>query len=188
MKEFLKKLKLIRDITTELDISQNDFVRILQSHVDQGSTSAFSDFSDIFSSSKNQYKGYVTYEEFEIKRKKRFMDMNMNLSIARGKYIQKHGMLIIQTEINGVTNKMIGFYVVALAIYILLFPALIFSTNGGQFPIFVYPFMIVHAAFMLGLPYIFMRKSAQKMAYDLDRDFYYITKNRTEDRRDSGDL
>ncbi len=55
MKEFLRKLKLIDNLNSELEIQKNDFVAILKENVDDGSTSFFSDAFDIFTSSKNSY-------------------------------------------------------------------------------------------------------------------------------------
>ncbi|MDX1830013.1 MAG: hypothetical protein R3342_10760, partial [Lutibacter sp.] len=71
-------------MTTEIEIPKNEFVSIFKKHVDEGSIGIFSDTFDIFSSSKNEYKGYVGLDGFKIKRRKRFFDMNMNLSVANG--------------------------------------------------------------------------------------------------------
>jgi len=75
MKDFLIKLKIIDFLTTELEIEKNEFVAKFRQHVDEGSTGIFSDSFDVFSSSKNEYKGHVSYQDFKIKRRREFFYM-----------------------------------------------------------------------------------------------------------------
>ena len=41
MKEFLKQIKLIENLTTEIEIQKNDFVSIFKQNVDEESTGLF---------------------------------------------------------------------------------------------------------------------------------------------------
>ena len=84
MNEFLKKIKLIQVLTIEIEISKSEFVSKLKEQVDEGSTGIFSNPFEVFSSSKNEYKGSVRFDGFEIKRRKKLFDMNINLSVASG--------------------------------------------------------------------------------------------------------
>lgn len=97
MKEFLKRLKLIDSMTTTLQISKVEFVNRLNEITDQGSTGIFSDSFDIFSSSKNEFKGQVNFDNFKIKRRRRFFDTNMNIAVANGTLIENNGQLTIET-------------------------------------------------------------------------------------------
>lgn len=47
---------------------------------------------------------------------------------------------------------------------------------------FIPSFFVVHAAFLMGIPYLIMRRGVARMKYELERDFYYMTRrqiNRT---------
>ncbi|HMH34052.1 MAG TPA: hypothetical protein VK543_13530, partial [Puia sp.] len=97
MKEFLKKLKLIDHLTTEINISRNEFTDKLDMIVDKGGTGYFSDTFDIFSSSKNELKGRIDYSGFKLKRRRRFFDGNMNFAVANGTFDEHNGVLKIET-------------------------------------------------------------------------------------------
>jgi hypothetical protein len=84
VKEFLKKIKLIQFFTTEIEISKNEFVSKFKEQVDEGSTGIFSNPFEVFSSSKNEYKGSLRFDGFIIKRKKKLFAMNINLAVVSG--------------------------------------------------------------------------------------------------------
>ncbi|KQC29839.1 hypothetical protein [Flagellimonas eckloniae] len=177
MKEFLKKIKLIEHLITDVEIQKTEFVAKFRQHVDEGSTGMFSDTFDVFSSSKNEYKGQVGYEGFKIKRRRRFFDMNMNLAVARGTYRQSNEKLIIETEINGFSGMMIPFYLFAIVFYSIFIGTFFMTDNiEGNGAGFALPFILIHAAFMFGIPYFIMRKSTKRMKHELEREFYYMTK------------
>ncbi len=177
MKDFLKQLKLIDYLNTELEIDKHDFINRLKANVDEGDTGMFSEAFDVFSYSKNEYKGHVGLDEFKIKRRRKFFDMNMNLAIAKGIYKQQDNNLIIYTEINGFTGMMIPFYVFLIVFYLIFIIGFSTSENvGGNMDFFGLPFIIIHAAFMFGIPYFMMRRSVSRMKHELEREFYYMTK------------
>ena len=167
MKEFLRKIRLIENFTTELKIQKNDFVIALRAHVDEGSTDFMSGSFDGFSSSKNEFKGHVGFDGFKIKRRGRFFETNMNTAIAKGTYLQKEDSLLIKTEINGFHGMMIPLYAVGLLIYSIAIVGLLFADNVERnVAAFTIPFLLIHAGFMFGIPYYLMRRSTRKMAYD----------------------
>lgn len=177
MKDFLKKLKLVDYLVTELEISQHDFVNRLKANVDEGSTGMFFNSFEAFSSSKNEFKGQVGLNDFKIRRRRRFFDMNMNLAVASGTYEQSDSLLIISTEINGFSGMMIPFYVL-LVVFYSIFVILFLTADDidGNMDFFALPFFIIHATFMFGGPYLMMRRSVSKMKHELEREFYYLTK------------
>ena len=178
MKEFLERVKLSDHLTTELQILKSKFVKELKNHVDEGETGIFSSSFDMFSSSKNEYKGKVNNEGFKIKRKRRFFDMNLNMAVASGKYEQKGEILMIETEINGFNTMMILFYVFCIFIYSVLIIGFVTADEiGGNMPrVFALPFILFHAALVMGIPYFMMRQSTQRLKRELEREFYYLTK------------
>jgi len=132
---------------------------------------------DIFSSSNNEYRGRVEREGFEIRRKRKLFDLNQNLAIASGTYKQFGEKLVVETEINGFSNWMIPYYIVTIFFYAIFFGGILFaSTSSGEMVGFIFPFIFLHAIFMLGLPYFLMKRSTQKMRYELEREFHYMIK------------
>ena len=183
MKEFLQKIKLIDHLTTELEIQKSDFLSNFKSCVGEGNISYFSGAFDVFSSSKNEYKGHVGYDSFKIRRRRKFFDMNMNFAIAKGKYIQKGTTLIINTEINSFSGMMIPFYI-SIIIFYTIFAVAFFSADnmidGDQ--LYFGGFIIVHACFMFGIPYFMMRRSTQRLKHELEREFYFMTRSKNGSR------
>jgi len=105
MSSLLEKLKLKQHFTIELELEKNTFYTRFNDSVDESSLGLFSDYSDIFSSSKNQYKGHVGYDDFKIRRKNKLFNMKMNMAVAKGFYHMKGDRLIIQTTVNSFSGK-----------------------------------------------------------------------------------
>ena len=163
MREFLEKIKLIEYLTTEIEIQKNEFVSKFRNHVDEESTGIFSGTFEVFSSSKNEYKGHVGFDGFKIKRRRRFFDRNMSMAVASGNYKQNNEILIIETKINGFSRSMIPFYLFGILFYSIFIGAFFLTENieGNAVGIGI-PFIIIHAALMFGIPYFMMRSSTKK--------------------------
>lgn len=67
MKELLQRLRLIDSMNTTLHVSKVEFVNRLSDIIDEGDTAIMSDIFDIFSSSKKEFKGQVSFDSFKIK-------------------------------------------------------------------------------------------------------------------------
>ena len=178
MKEFLKKIKLIDILETEIEIQKIDFVSKLKNHVDESNLGFFSDSFEIFSSSKNDYKGQVDFNGFKIKKKRRFFDMSMNyLVVAEGVFTQKQNILSIKTELNGLTGKMAPYFIFLIIFYLIFIFGFSFTlSSDDNIPVFVLPFIIFHAMLMFGIPYFMMKKGIINMKKELEREFFYIAK------------
>lgn len=175
MNTFLRKINLIKDINIELQISKIDFTKKFRENVDE-SNLGFEPF-EVFTSSKNEYKGTIENNGFELKKRRKIFDTNYSFAKATGQFVQETDQLIIKTEISGFQKKMLVFLGFFLLFYIIMFSSFLFSDTGSA-PLFVLPFLIFHMAFMLGIPYFVMRRSVKRMVYDLERDFHYwATKN-----------
>ena len=174
MNDFLKRLKLIDYLTTTLQTDKTDFVNRLNKITDKGSTGMMSDTFDIFSSSNNEFKGYITPNNFKIKRRRRFFDTNMNSAIAYGTFSENNGQLTINTEINGFNNFFIFYYAFLIIFYsIFIFGFLIGQDGEGLIAI---PFILLHGTFMFCIPFFLMRRSVKRLKYELEREFFYLTK------------
>jgi hypothetical protein len=177
MKAFLEKLKLIDHLTTELEIQKDTFVSKLKASVDEGDTGLFFNTFEAFSSSKNEYKGHVGSDGFKIRRRRRLFDMNINLAVAQGTYKQTDNHLIIETEINSYGSMIIPIYAILLVFYAIFIISFFTADNvEGIMSGFALLFILMHAAFMFGIPYFMMRRSVSKLKYQLEREFHYLTK------------
>ncbi|MDB5209122.1 MAG: uncharacterized protein JWR72_4197 [Flavisolibacter sp.] len=174
MKEFLRRLKLIDYLTTTLPISKPNFVNRLQEITDIGRIGMFSDTFDVFSSSKNEFKGHVDLNGFKLKRRRRFFDTNMNFAIASGTFTEANGQLTVETEVNGFKSFFILFYVFLIIFYSIFIFGFWGSSNKESF--IAIPFILLHGTFMFALPYFMMRRSVKRLKYELEREFFYLTK------------
>lgn len=171
MKIYLKKLGVVGILRTEFEISKTDFTGILRDNVDEDRFNLF----EIFSSSKNEYKGTVTPEGFKLQRRKRFLDFNMNFAKAFGSFSQTDGKLLIETEINAFYGHMIFYFVFLSLAYSVLIVGFFLSANvGGSEAKFAAPFLLFHATLMFGFPILLMRRNVSRMKYELERDFLYM--------------
>lgn len=176
MRDFLIKLKLIDYLSTELQIEKKDFLEKLRATTDKGSVGIFINPFEVFSSSQNELKGQIYENGFKLQRRRRFFDSSANLAVATGKLSEKDYLLIIETEINGFNSFFIFFYVFLILIYsIFLVVGFVIPTDSG-IPFFIIPFIIVHASIMFLLPYFLMRRSVKRLKYELEREFFYLTK------------
>jgi hypothetical protein len=175
MRELLIRLKLIELFTTTLDISKINFVNRLSEITDRGDTGLFSDTFDIFSSSKNEFKGEVTFDNFKIKKRSKFFNRNMGYAVANGTFSEQDGKLVVETEISGFTNYFIFFYAFLIFTCSIFIVVLLLTFNKP--PFFVLPSLLLHFAFMFLVPYLLVRRSVKQLKYDLEREFFYLTKN-----------
>ena len=174
MREFLKKIKLIDNFTTTLQLSRQDFIKRLSQITDKGNTNAFSDPFEAFSSSKSEFKGEINHNGFKLRRRRKLFERTSNIAVATGNVKEENGQLTIQTEIYGFTNFMYvfyGFLILFYSVFIICF------ISDNKIPFFVFPFLIFHAALMTLIPYFLMRSSVKKMKYELEREFFYLTKS-----------
>lgn len=176
MKDFLIKMKLIDHLTTNLPMDKSNFIKRLSSITDEGGTGVFSNPFEMFSSSKNEFKGEVNYDGFTIKRKKRFFDKSANMAVANGTLHESNGQLTVETEINGFNNFFIVFYIFLIVFYS-IFIIVGFTISDNNVGFFMIPFLLLHGTFMFLIPYFMMKRSVKKLKYELEREFFYLTKD-----------
>ncbi len=178
MSNFLRKLKVIENITIELPISKSDFIKKFRANVEYSDLS-FSPFEgfEALSSSKFEYKGNSNEQGFEIKKRRKLFDTNYSFARAKGTYKESFDKLIITAEINAFRKKMYFFLGFILLFDILIISSAVFS-KSNELAFFIVPFILIHALLMIGIPYFVIRRSVKRMIYDLERDFHYwVTKN-----------
>ncbi len=176
MMEWLRKLKLVRDFDFTINADGENFPRKFSAAVDRGGTGFFSNFSDIFSSSANLYKGEVNGRRFSIKKKAKFFQQNLNMATAVGTFSSERDTIRFQGTVSSLTWKAIPFLVFILLFYGAFLGVFVLGGLGEDVPAFVLIFLLVHAAFMIGIPYVIIRKSVSSLISDFERDLYYIAR------------
>ncbi|MTH15790.1 hypothetical protein [Flavobacterium sp. LC2016-01] len=174
MDTFLRKIQLIKDISIQLPVSKTDFIQKFRTNVDESDLS-FVPF-EVFRSSTSEYKGNIDGSAFELKKRRRLFDTNYSFATVTGSLIDRNDKLIIDAEILGFKKRMIFFFAFIVLIYLIAFTGMMLGSD--EIPFFVLPFLLIHMSLMLGIPYFVIRRSVNRMAYDLERDFHYwVTKN-----------
>jgi len=100
----------------------------------------------------------------------------MTMAVATGKLRQKDEVLIVDAEINGFNKMFIPIFVIVVVVYAFMLVA-IFTADTENVS-FGFPFLLLHASFMMGIPYVIMRRSTSRMKYDLPRDLHYIASSK----------
>ena len=177
MKEFLKKIKLIDHLTTELEIQKNEFVSILKRHVDEERKGMFAHTFEAFHSSENDYRGQVSNDGFQIRKRVKLFSSPPNMAVAKGTFRQKDAMLIIETEVNGFSKLFIPIYIYALVFYsFFIISDLMRSTTNSEGELLNLTFLVLHALLFFLIPYFLMRRSTKIMKHELEREFFFLSK------------
>lgn len=171
MHDFLEKIHLILHKQIRLPIDKSEFIKKFKQNVDEGSVGAFSGIFEAFSASKNRYKGNITQNTFEMRKKRTFFDRTGYLVRISGSLKQQNDQLIIDAEIKGFNNFLILFYIIVTLFYIFFTFMFISSFTETHFPII---FVFIHAVLVYSIPYFFTRKGIQNTAIDFERELFFI--------------
>ncbi|MEO8515917.1 MAG: hypothetical protein ABI426_04190 [Flavobacterium sp.] len=178
MENFLRKIKVQDHITIELDISKTDFTKNFITRVDESDLSLFDSYFEEFSSSRNEYKGNIDDRTFELRRRKRFFDINPVYPLGEGKMIEKSGKLILEIDIKIFNKYRKPLYIFYGLFFIIPLGLMLYSMYNKKTHIsldklsFIVTFMLV----ILGLIYFKLRRAVTRMKYELERDFHFWVK------------
>lgn len=172
MKDLLRKLKLVDNLTTDLEMSRAQFVENMSSITDSGSIGMFSDIFEPFSFSKNELKGQINFDGFKIKRRRRFFDNNLNMAIANGTINERNGHLTIEAEINGFNNFYYLIYMLLLVCYSIFIFGVIKSDSKNEF--FAILIFLLFGALMFSIPCLLMIRSVKSLKSKLEREFFFL--------------
>jgi hypothetical protein len=174
MKRFLRKLRLIDHLTIKLPISKTDFVNKLNEITEISSTRIFYDAFDLFFSSKKEFKGQIDLQGFELRRRRRLFDNNVNMAIANGTFSENNEQLNIDVDINGFNNIFLVFYIFLIIFYLFIFFNILNSERRNDFTVIL--IMLIPVTFSFLFPYFMMRRSVERFKYELERELFYLTK------------
>jgi hypothetical protein len=174
MTEFLNRIKLTDNFVIELPIDLKDLVKKIEHFVDEDNY----DILEGFHNTKKQFKGKINKKGFKIRRKLGISNNPKVDTIANGKFKELNGKTEIEIKIIGFDTFFKIFYSFLFFFWtILIFALGMFLKNGNpnqsEFGI---PVMFLFMLSLTILPYFQMKKGVEKMRYDLEREFYYLTK------------
>lgn len=172
MEEFLQKIGLLQRYTLSLPIEQSRFVHLLDNAVDSDEF----EFFEIFSASKNKFKGEVDVAGFNIRRRRTFFNGKHVFSRAKGIFRSENSKLHIDIEINGLNWAMKVFYVILPFFYLFFLSALL--TQIQDIPLFVLIFVLFHGLLVLGIPYLNIRYSIKRLKEEIEREFFYMIRDK----------
>ncbi|WP_430413145.1 hypothetical protein [Kordia sp.] len=173
MKEFLEKIQLIRQKQIKLAVDKSVFIRNFKENIDEGSIGTFSSAFEAFSSSKNRYKGNITQNTFELRRRRELFDRTSYLARVKGTFRQQNDQVVIDTEINGFSNFLIPSYVLITVFYLFFIFMIMTNVESIGFPVL---FILFHAVLMYAIPYFIIRKRVKNTAIDLEKELFFMTK------------
>jgi len=169
----LRKIKLIDYIFLELNIDKNTFIKKFQKNIDKSNLGYFSSFFEMFSSSKKNYKGFINYNEFKIRKRHRFFEGRVYHAVTKGTFTQKGNTLLIKAKISGSYIGVFIFYIIMLLFYS-FFIFSIYTTSNKKTVIMLAPFIFLHALLMFIIPLYRIRKGIKNTKKDLEKEFLYI--------------
>ena len=167
--QFLEKIKLIDRYKVELNISKDEFVEWFSRKVDKSVLGGFDlllEDTEIYSKSKNTYKGYVNKSVFKVKLRNKLFDSGFNSSIATGKYVQEEGMLFIEIAIG---NMQTIYYRILPSIVVFV----LFMINVSDLITGFYKYIFILGCFtvLIFAQYFWLSKSVKKLKKALQKDF-----------------
>ncbi|WP_333600245.1 hypothetical protein [Flavobacterium sp.] len=175
MQDFLIKLKLIDYLNTTLSISKTEFAKRLSQITERGNPNMLLNPFEAFSTDSRLFKGLVSETGFKLRRKRQFFTYNSTVAQATGTLSEVDGKLIITTEINGYNSYFKIFYFFLVIFYVGFISICMVTDSSFPFP--VLPFIVLHAGFMFCIPYFIMRRGVRQLKHDLDREFFFLTRN-----------
>lgn len=173
MNDYLKVLNLIQEINIELQISKSDFTKKFKENVDEPNL-GFEPF-EMFSSSKNNYKGNIGNTGFELEKRWKLFNPSYFITKATGIFTEETDRLT--TKITIELQKKIFFFMGILALFYITSLTGFLYIDDISVLFAMLPFILLYTALLLGIPYFIIKLSVKKMVSDLEKDFnYWFTK------------
>lgn len=176
MEVFLRKIKLIQNLSTELDIPKDVFVAKLKEQMDDGGVSWISDLFNELTSQGNEYIGYIGGGYFQVKIRRRPFHEIESIAVAQGTYKQEDNRLIIKTEINGFKGIMKPIFRFLLFFYPIVV-IIIFSNYNpdGMNTVYPLPFLLISGLLTFGVLLLVMRISVDRLKDKLERELFSLS-------------
>ncbi len=163
---------LIDTLSLKLNCNKATFIEKFKENVEPSNLS-FSPF-EAFSGGTKLYKGNLDNSTFKIQKKQQLFNNRRQSPIATGKIIENINDIKLDIEINGITPFMKFFFVFIVFSYLFGFTILlVISFKDTNFAFLPIPFLIVHAAFMIGIPFFIIKSSVKHFKQEMEREFHF---------------
>lgn len=172
METFFRQIKLIQDFHITLPVKEEDFVDQFHDRVQESSLRMLSDPFEQYSTKGPDYKGWIRQGKFEMKLRRKMFSFNLGLSRARGKYYEEGQELKVEGEINGASKWLIPIFAGAIGIYLIAILLILSSGESVNDAAWLFPLLLLHAAFMMGVPYFLIRMEVGRIKRDLEGEFF----------------
>ena len=172
MKEFSRKIQLIQDFRITLPIDEDTFTDRFQDRVQESELGLLSDPFEQYSTKGPEYKGWISEGKFEMKLRRRMFSFNLGISRVHGTFREEGRELVVAGEINGFGNWLIPIYAITIGIYLLAIVLFFASGETLEESLWPVPLLLLHAAFMMGIPYFFIRREVGRIKRDVEEGLF----------------
>lgn len=167
MDEIFRKLRLTDSFTIELYIEKSKLVQVFSEQMDYSDLRLFTDLFEELLLDKKKYKGLVSEEGFEIKRRRRFFLPGNIIAEARGTFSQRGQLTIIETQIDGRHPLIIFGLIVVLAVSVVFIADMALR---GDWTSPLLPGILAYIAVAFSTFYFLMRWNVSRLKNDLERE------------------
>ncbi|MBC8756241.1 hypothetical protein H2O64_16315 [Kordia sp. YSTF-M3] len=176
MEDFLERIQLVQRKQIKLPVDKSEFIKAFRQNVDEGEIGMFSGMFEAFTTSKNRFKGNISNNDFEIRRRKVLFQRNQLFARIKGTFRQQADHVVVDLTINGFSKMIIPFYVLTIAFYIFFITTI---SNGLELLSPFFLFMVIHAILMFAIPYFVMRRSVKSTAADIEKELFFMTREKS---------
>ena len=169
MKQLLKRIGLFDSFTTEVKASPQTLVDKFSKITDSYQPDLF----DSFTFDKKEYKGFVTTEKFELKKRKWFLISSEHWAEAFGEIRKLEDRTVVKVDIYSMHAYLvvIGFSLTSMVFLISGLGSIVYSLINSETNGIVAGLAILLVGFiMIGIPFFRMRWSVQNLKWDLESE------------------
>jgi len=175
MEDFLRKIKLVDTMSTQLSVTTPEFVTAFRKDIEESDIDAFfSGTFEVFSASKKIYKGQIDSRGFYIRKRKKLFNKNRVNINAKGSFVNNLNGLVINTEFNAFNKNRLITQCFFLVCYFAFIAYQV--NNGGIFEGFFedipIPFIIIFIVMLFIMPYINFRREVGVLKKELEKQYH----------------
>lgn len=176
MGAIFRKSGLIQSDELILDLSPEDFRKVLEFNLDPTGFKFFG----VFSKSKNNFKGIVDDHSFTMYEKRSLFQLRSALISIDGHFENKNEKTLVSFTINGINNHFIFIYFLFFIFYCVGY-SVIFRISDAQsfsnFPVYFSIALTAHMFLQVSAPIIAKKKKVEKFKKSLTYKFQEMITN-----------
>jgi len=176
MTGILTKLKLIDNLSMELDLPIQAFNLRLQNIIETGDISGLSNVFDAFTPGSKNYRGEQTNNRFKIKQKDKLFGTKPNWAIAIGTINEFKNGVKLNIQVSALQPRLLKIMVINMVI-VLAFLISLFASSFANFienpQGIIMPMVIIIVVSFL--PILLLRTGVKKLIHDLESELRYIS-------------